>query len=93
MTTEAAREKCLTNLSYAHTDRLRFIDMKMQTQRFINRDEIMKQFRISSPTATNDIKRYKKANPDALFLNWSNKRYEPTANFKPLFPDEVTEND
>lgn len=43
---------------------------------FINREHIMRKFRVSVPQASQDLNTFQKLNPGVLTYNKSTKRYE-----------------
>ncbi len=42
---------------------------------FINRDHLMRKFRMSSPAASHDLQRFQRENPDAVVYNLARKCY------------------
>lgn len=69
--------------------RLEFIEFRLFWEGAINRSALTKQFGISIPQASNDLKRYEEQAPGNLVYDKSLKRYfaSPTFNLRFLRPD------
>jgi hypothetical protein len=69
--------------------RLEFIEFRLFWEGGINRSALTKQFGISTPQASNDLKRYEERAPGNLVYDKSQKRYfaSPTFNLRFLRPD------
>ena len=82
-----------TTYTYARTERLRYIDHKLATERHFQLADIQRVHEVARVTASHDVRRYKAVAPKNLKYNYSNKRYEATPEFSRLFTDEVTPNE
>lgn len=64
--------------------RLEFIEFRLQWEETINRKDIINQFDVSVPQASNDLKQYKKIAPKNMRYNRKAKQYSATSNFEPV---------
>ena len=69
--------------------KIQFIDHLVYFQGIINRDDIMKNFYISSASATNLLSEYNKIAPNNLDYNIRLKSYEISRTFKPVFEPNI----
>ena len=77
-------------VSFAREQRLITIDKLLAKQGHLNREDIIAKHRVTTGTATADIKLYNSLAPAVTAVySHVNKRYERTDEFTPLFPDEV----
>jgi hypothetical protein len=65
--------------------RLEFIEFCLFWDGGINRSGLTRQFGISTPQASNDLKRYEESAPGNLVYDKSRKRYFASSNFAPRF--------
>lgn len=65
--------------------RLEFIDFRLFWEGQINRSDIMNQFDVSVPQASNDLSKYQEAAPKNLHYDFKVKKYFSTDSFKPAF--------
>lgn len=65
--------------------RLEFIDFRLFWEGQINRSDIMDQFDVSVPQASNDLSKYQEAAPKNLHYDFKVKKYFSTDSFKPAF--------
>lgn len=65
--------------------RLEFIEFRLFWEGGVNRSDITIHFGVSVPQASNDLSQYKELAPDNIQYDASEKRYVPTANFRPRF--------
>ncbi|MFP4097892.1 MAG: WYL domain-containing protein [Alphaproteobacteria bacterium] len=65
--------------------RLEFIDFRLFWEGQINRADIMEQFGVSVPQASNDLSKYQDIAPKNLAYDHKVKRYFPSDSFKPAF--------
>lgn len=65
--------------------RMEFIEFKLLWEGGINRADIVEQFGVSAPQASNDLTQYKENASDNIVYDLSEKRYFASKNFKPLF--------
>lgn len=65
--------------------RLEFIDFRLFWEGAINRSDLVGQFDVSVPQASNDLSRYEQLAPGNLQYDKSEKRYVRTGKFKPVF--------
>jgi len=65
--------------------RLEFIDFRLFWEGEINRSALSRQFGISTPQASNDLKRYEELAPGNLAYDKSQKRYFSSLSFRPKF--------
>ncbi len=65
--------------------RLEFIEFRLFWEGGINRSSLRRQFGISIPQASNDLKRYEEQAPGNLVYDKSLKRYFASPTFKPKF--------
>ena len=68
--------------SYAVTQRLRFIDFLLVQFGHAKRSYITDYFGISTPQATNDLKKYMQLAPDNMRYSIKQKRYARTVDFE-----------
>jgi len=74
-----------TALRWGVEKRMEFIEFRLLWEGGINRSDIVEQFGVSAPQASNDLSQYKDAAPDNIEYDLSVKRYFASAKFKPLF--------
>lgn len=65
--------------------RLEFIDFRLFWEGQINRADIMEQFGVSVPQASNDLSKYQEAAPNNLNYDHRVKKYFTSDSFKPVF--------
>lgn len=65
--------------------RLEFIEYRVFWEGAVNRADIMEKFGVSLPQASNDLTQYQALAPTNIRYSASEKRYVPTAEFKPIF--------
>ncbi len=65
--------------------RLEFIEFRLFWEGGVNRSDITNHFGVSVPQASNDLSQYKELAADNIQYDASEKRYLPTANFRPRF--------
>ena len=65
--------------------RLEFIEFRLFWEGGVNRSDITNHFGVSVPQASNDLSQYKELAGDNIQYDASEKRYLPTANFRPRF--------
>lgn len=65
--------------------RLEFIDFRLYWEGQINRADIMDQFGVSVPQASNDLSKYQEAAPFNLDYDHRHKKYFASKKFKPAF--------
>ena len=65
--------------------RLEFIDFRLFWEGQINRSDIMEQFGVSVPQASNDLSKYQEAAPKNLNYDHRVKKYFSSDSFKPAF--------
>jgi len=63
-------------MRWAESQRMAFISRFVSENGHINRSDIMKEFGISMPQASNDFKTYQELHPESLTYNTKKKRYE-----------------
>lgn len=71
--------------TFAQTVRLMWIDDFIDGEGEIGSADIMRAFRISSPQASADIRRYLSRNPDRVSYDTRCKRYVVIEGSRPLF--------
>lgn len=71
--------------------RLEFLDFRLHWDGRINRSALTEFFNISVPQASLDISKYLELAPGNAVYDRSSKVYQATANFAPLFPNNVPE--
>jgi hypothetical protein len=67
--------------------RMEFIEFRLLWDGGINRADIVQQFGISPPQASNDLTQYKEVAPKNIIYDLSEKKYHAAENFNPLFLD------
>ncbi len=65
--------------------RMEFIEFRLLWEGVINRSDIVDQFDVSAPQATNDLGQYKEAAPTNIEYDLSEKRYFASSTFQPRF--------
>lgn len=65
--------------------RLEFIDFRLFWEGQINRSDIMEQFGVSVPQASNDLSKYQEVAPKNLNYDHREKKYFSSDSFKPVF--------
>lgn len=65
--------------------RMEFIEFRLLWEGGINRIDIVEQFGVSAPQASNDLTQYKEAAPENIVYDLSEKRYFASKNFNPKF--------
>ncbi len=65
--------------------RLEFIEFRLFWEGGVNRSDITNYFGVSVPQASNDLSQYKELAGDNIRYDASEKRYLPTASFRPRF--------
>lgn len=65
--------------------RMEFIEFRLFWEGGINRSDIVEQFGVSAPQASNDLSLYKETAPSNIIYDLSEKRYLAADKFKPLF--------
>jgi len=81
----------LSGLRWSVGRRLCFIDFRLQWYGKINRSDLVDEFQISIPQASNDLKRYREAAPRNLRYNKSEKCYYASNKFEPRFGTDSSE--
>lgn len=74
----------LDNEKWDIAQRLEFIDFRLFWHGKINRGDLVKNFRISLPQATADIKKYQSLAPDNMEYNRHAKIFHATSSFSPV---------
>lgn len=65
--------------------RLEFIEFRLFWEGALNRSDIIDQFGVSVPQASNDLSKYQELAPRNIEYDRSSKRYLATSTFKPVF--------
>jgi predicted DNA-binding transcriptional regulator YafY len=65
--------------------RMEFIEFRLLWEGGINRSDIVDQFGVSAPQASNDLSQYKESAPTNIEYDLSEKRYFASKKFKPQF--------
>src|SRR3954465_192560 len=65
--------------------RLEFIEFRLFWEGGVNRSDLMGQFGVSVPQASNDLAEYRKVAPENVSYDLNGKRYIPTPSFRPRF--------
>lgn len=65
--------------------RMEFIEFRLLWEGGINRSDLVEQFGVSAPQASNDLSQYKESAPDNIIYDLSEKRYFASEKFRPLF--------
>jgi hypothetical protein len=65
-------------MKWAARQRMEFIKNTLTCRGVINRSDIIKEFGISVPQASIDLKNYQELYPDSIRYNIKAKRYEAT---------------
>jgi predicted DNA-binding transcriptional regulator YafY len=65
--------------------RLEFIEFRLFWEGGVNRSDITSRFGVSVPQASNDLSLYKELAGENIYYDVSEKRYLPTADFRPRF--------
>jgi hypothetical protein len=74
-----------SGLRWGTEQRLEFIEFRCFWEGGIRRGDITDTFGVSVPQASNDLSLYQKMEPENLRYDTREKRYVPTASFKPRF--------
>lgn len=74
-----------SGLRWGPEKRLEFIEFRCFWEGGIRRGDIMDRFGVSVPQASNDLSLYQKMEPENLRYDTREKRYVPTASFRPRF--------
>ena len=74
-----------TKRRWGTDQRLEFIEFRLFWEGGVNRSDITNHFGVSVPQASNDLSQYKELAGDNIQYDASEKRYLPTANFRPRF--------
>lgn len=77
-------------MKWAVRQRLEFIDRILAEKGVFNRSDLCREFGISVPQASNDIKQYRALCPRNFGYNTSKKRYEATRVFVRFFTSRGT---
>lgn len=77
-------------MSRNQEERLIYIERKLYWDGYISRNSIKKQFGISTPQATNDLKEYRTLAPENISYNASEKQYLVTESFSPYFQGSIS---
>ncbi|HNP35838.1 MAG TPA: WYL domain-containing protein [Woeseiaceae bacterium] len=67
--------------------RLEFIEFRLFWEGVINRSDLVDQFEVSVPQASNDLSRYDKLAPNNMLYDKSGKRYVRSPSFRPVLTD------
>lgn len=78
-------KKTAENQRWNVEKRLEFIDFRLFWEGQINRSDIMEQFGVSVPQASNDLSKYQEIAPKNISYDHSVKKYFSTDLFKPAF--------
>lgn len=73
------------DLPWSQLRRLQFIDFRLHWDGVLNRIDLQRHFRISTPQASLDIAAYSKAAPSNLEYDRRTKSYIATEQFRPVF--------
>ena len=65
--------------------RLEFIEFRLFWEGAVNRSDLIEQFGVSVPQASNDLTAYRQLAPENVTYDLSGKRYVPSATFRPKF--------
>lgn len=65
--------------------RLEFIEFRLFWGGAVNRSDLIQQFGVSVPQASNDLTAYRQVAPENVSYDLSGKRYVPSATFQPKF--------
>lgn len=63
-------------MKWFETYRMDWIFEMVQIYKFINREHLVKKFKISNIQASIDLRTYQKLHPNTIFYNVNSKRYE-----------------
>lgn len=66
----------MKQLRWAQEQRQKFIGMRLEKPGYVNRRDLVEEFRISMPQASADLKMFMQRNKRALRYNASAKRFE-----------------
>lgn len=78
-------------MSLAIQKRLKFIESRLYWEGVIRRKHLEDFFEISTPQATQDIKKYVEEAPDNIIYNKKSKQYEVTDNFQPIYGAQTSD--
>lgn len=65
--------------------RLEFIEFRLFWEGGVNRSDLIEQFGVSVPQASNDLTAYRELAPENVAYDLSGKRYVPAVGFRPKF--------
>jgi hypothetical protein len=65
--------------------RLEFIEFRLFWEGGVNRSDLIEQFGVSVPQASNDLTGYRELAPENVTYDLNGKRYVPTPGFRPRF--------
>lgn len=65
--------------------RLEFIEFRLFWEGGVNRSDLIEQFGVSVPQASNDLTAYRELAPENVAYDLSGKRYVPASGFRPKF--------
>lgn len=74
-----------SNVSWGVTQRYEFIEWRAYWDGRLNRGDLEREFNISTPQASVDLRNYQEAAPGNIEYNSSEKAYVATGNFSPYF--------
>jgi WYL domain-containing protein len=69
----------------APEQRMEFIEFRLYWEGAVNRSDLIDEFGVSVPQASNDLTAYRQTAPENVTYDLSAKRYVPTARFRPRF--------
>lgn len=78
-------ESAPTHLRWGAEQRLEFVEFRLFWDGKINRSDLIEQFGVSTPQASNDLTQYRNIAPGNIIYDASAKCYFATAAFQPLF--------
>jgi hypothetical protein len=79
------------NLAWSATQRLQFIEFRLQWEGHVNRSDLIEAFGISVPQSTLDFREYMERAPGNMDYDKRLRHYFPTQNFIPVFISEHAE--
>src|SRR5262245_18436339 len=65
--------------------RLEFIEFRLFWEGGVSRSDLIEQFGVSVPHASNDLTAYRELAPENVTYDLSGKRYVPAPGFRPMF--------
>lgn len=86
---ESAESGDLDSLSQTQRERLAFIEVRAFYCGDLSRGDIEKRFGVKPAASARDLATYRRLAPDNLWYDPSKRRYKPSDNFRPLFPQSA----